>query len=51
MIMLYVSFTKDALHFVLAAGREIFAPLEWFPRLRDASDKRRPSFSKEGDKA
>ena len=36
-----VSFTKDALHFVLADGREISAPLEWFPRLRDASDKDR----------
>ena len=36
-----VSFTKDALHFVLADGREISAPLEWFPRLRDASEKDR----------
>jgi hypothetical protein len=36
-----VSFTKDALHFVLADGREISAPLEWFPRLRDASEKKR----------
>lgn len=36
-----VSFTKDALHFVLADGREISAPLEWFPRLRDASNKAR----------
>ena len=27
----------DALHFVLADGREISAPIEWFPRLRDAS--------------
>lgn len=36
-----VSFTKDALHFVLADGREISAPLEWFPRLRDASEKER----------
>ena len=26
-----------ALRFVLADGREISAPLEWFPRLRDAS--------------
>lgn len=33
-----VSFTKTALHFVLADGREISAPLEWFPRLRDATD-------------
>lgn len=36
-----VSFTKNALHFVLADGREISAPLEWFPRLRDASEKSR----------
>ncbi len=36
-----VSFTKDALRFVLADGREISAPLEWFPRLRDASEKDR----------
>lgn len=33
-----VSFTKTSLHLVLADGREISAPLEWFPRLRDASD-------------
>jgi len=26
-----------ALHFILADGREISAPLEWFPRLRDAT--------------
>ena len=32
-----VSIGDDALHFVLADGREISAPLEWFPRLRDAS--------------
>ena len=34
-----VNFRKDALHFVLADGREISAPLEWFPRLRDANEK------------
>ncbi len=39
-----VSFTKDALHFVLADGREISAPLEWFPRLRDASEEERNSW-------
>ena len=33
-----VSFTQSSLHFVLADGREISAPLEWFPRLRDASE-------------
>lgn len=33
-----VSFTQTSLHLVLADGREISAPLEWFPRLRDAND-------------
>jgi hypothetical protein len=33
-----VSFTQTSLHFILADGREISAPLEWFPRLRDASE-------------
>jgi len=28
-----VSFTEDALHVVLADGREVSAPLHWFPRL------------------
>ena len=36
-----VSFTKTSLHFVLGDGREISAPLEWFPRLRDATDVER----------
>lgn len=36
-----VSFTKTALHFVLADGRELSAPLEWFPRLREANDAER----------
>ena len=36
-----VSFTQIALHFVLVDGREISAPLEWFPKLRDASEKDR----------
>ena len=30
-----------ALHFILADGREISAPLEWFPRLRDATPEQR----------
>lgn len=33
-----------ALHFVLADGREISAPLEWFPRLRDASATQRTNW-------
>ncbi len=36
-----VSFTRDSLHVVLADGREISVPLEWFPRLRDATDQQR----------
>ena len=36
-----VTFTETSLHFVLADGREISAPLEWFPRLRDANDDAR----------
>ena len=36
-----VSVDDNALHFVLADGREISAPLEWFPRLRDASEAQR----------
>jgi len=34
--------TEDTLRIVLADGREVTAPLEWFPRLRDATpDQRR----------
>ena len=36
-----VSFTKTSLHLILADGREISAPLEWFPRLRDATETER----------
>ncbi len=36
-----VSFTQTSLHFVLADGREISAPLEWLPKLRDASEAER----------
>ncbi len=39
-----VSFTQTSLHFVLADGREISAPLEWFPKLRDASEKERDNW-------
>jgi len=33
--------TDRALHVVLADGRELDAPLEWFPRLRDATPEQR----------
>ena len=36
-----VGFHKNSLCLVLADGREIRAPLEWFPRLREASDVQR----------
>lgn len=36
-----LTFTKDSLHFFLADGREVLAPIEWFPRLRDANDSDR----------
>ena len=36
-----VSFTSDILHVVLADGREVFAPLMWFPRLHEATDAQR----------
>ena len=36
-----VQIQNNALHFILADGREISAPLEWFPRLRDASENQR----------
>jgi len=36
-----VSFPPDALHVVLADGREVSAPLEWFPRLRAATSEQK----------
>lgn len=36
-----VKFTEDALQVRLSDGREVSAPLEWYPRLRDASDAQR----------
>jgi hypothetical protein len=39
-----VSCSDVALRVVLADGREIVAPLEWFPRLRDASAAQRANW-------
>ena len=39
-----VSFTDDALHVRLSDGREVSVPLEWFPRLRDATPKQRANW-------
>ena len=36
-----VAFIGDSIRVVLTDGREISAPLEWFPRLRDASEAER----------
>jgi hypothetical protein len=39
-----VAIDNDALHFILADGREITAPLAWFPRLRDANETQRKNW-------
>ena len=36
-----VWFDDDMMHVRLLDGREISVPLEWFPRLRNASDEQR----------
>jgi len=36
-----VRFVEDALVVRLSDGREVSAPLEWFPRLRDATPDQR----------
>lgn len=36
-----VWFDSDKLHIRLLDGREISVPLEWFPRLRDATEEQR----------
>ena len=39
-----VTFTEDALVVALADGRQVSAPLEWFPRLRSATAKQRKNW-------
>ncbi len=39
-----LSFAADALKVILADGREVSAPLEWFPRLRDANEEQRKNW-------
>ena len=39
-----VRFTDDSLIVSLSDGREISTPLEWFPRLRDATSKQRKNW-------
>ncbi|HLO13587.1 MAG TPA: DUF2442 domain-containing protein [Anaerolineales bacterium] len=40
-LALDVRFTEDAMLVSLSDGREISVPLEWFPRLRDATPEQR----------
>lgn len=44
-----VRFTKDAIHVLLADGREVSAPLQWFPRLLRATSKQRAQWELIGD--
>jgi hypothetical protein len=39
-----VRFTEDALVVALSDGREVSIPLEWFPRLRDATPEQRENW-------
>lgn len=39
-----VSFEGDMLQVLLSDGREIRVPLEWFPKLRDASPEKRQNW-------
>lgn len=36
-----VWFDQDMMHVLLTDGREVAVPLEWYPRLRDATDEQR----------
>lgn len=40
----HVTFEKDCFRVTLADGREIAVPLEWFPRLRDATAAQRKAW-------
>ncbi|MBI2431808.1 MAG: DUF2442 domain-containing protein [Candidatus Hydrogenedentes bacterium] len=44
-----VSVTDEALHVVLVDGREISAPLQWFPRLAHATPAQRAHWELIGD--
>ena len=44
-----VRFTKDAIQVLLADGREVSAPLQWFPRLLQATPKQRAKWELIGD--
>ena len=42
--LLNVEFVDASIRLILADGRDISAPLAWFPRLRDASDAQRANW-------
>ena len=44
-----VRFSKDALLVLLADGREVSAPLQWFPRLLHATPQQRAKWELIGD--
>jgi len=44
-----ISFTEDALHVVLSDGREVSAPLQWFPHLLAATLEQRARWELIGD--
>ena len=44
-----VRFTRDAIHVLLADGREVSAPLQWFPRLLNATARQRAKWELIGD--
>lgn len=39
-----VTFGEDSINVRLSDGREVSVPLEWFPRLRDATPKQRENW-------
>jgi hypothetical protein len=43
-LALNVHFTQDTLNVDLSDGRQVSVPLEWFPRLRDATPKQRKNW-------
>jgi len=43
-LIMEVSFIDDGMQVNLTDGREIRVPLEWFPKLRDASSKQRQNW-------
>jgi hypothetical protein len=43
-VAIAVSVTPDALHVVLTDGREVSAPLAWFPRLNEAAAEHRTNW-------